>query len=279
MSVPVSVVVLARNEERNLGRCLPALAFADEVVVVDDLSADSTADVAARNGACVVQHKMVSFADQRNWAMESAGLRHEWVLHLDADEVVTPELAAELAERLKAVAPGTAGFQLARKTMLGERWLRFSATYPVYVPRLVRRDRVRFEAFGHGERVGSADGEFEYLKEPCLHYNFSKGWADWFERHNRYSSHEAERILGIMAGHEALALHECLSLDPVRRRAALRRLSYRLPGRAFLRFVYIYLLRLGFLDGRDGLTYARLQSMYETMITLKVRERRTVSNR
>jgi glycosyltransferase involved in cell wall biosynthesis len=271
MKTPCSVVVLARNEEQNLGRCLPALAFADEVVVVDDGSTDGSADVAARCGARVVQHGMVSFADQRNWVMDSAGLRNEWVLHLDADEVVTPGLARELGERLPAVSGDVAGFQLARKTMMGRKWLRFSATYPVYVPRLVHRDRVRYEAFGHGERVGRAEGGFEYLKEPCLHYNFSKGLAEWFERHNRYSSREAERIMGEA---DALRLWECLSPDPVRRRAALRRLSFRLPCRALLRFVYVYCLRLGFLDGREGWIYARLQALYETLITLKVKEQR-----
>ncbi len=269
MTLPLSVVVLARDEAKNLARCLPSLSFAEDIVVVDDRSADRTAEVAVAHGARVVHHEMVSFADQRNWAMQNAGLKHSWVLHLDADEVVTPELARELAERLPSASAGTAGFQLARKTMLGERWLRFSATYPVYVPRLVHRERVSFEAFGHGERVARADGAFEYLKNPCLHYNFSKGWADWFERHNRYSTHEAERIVSAQG---VLGIGECLSFDPVQRRAALRRLSYRLPCRAFFRFGYVYFLRLGFLDGRDGWTYARLQAIYETMITLKIRE-------
>lgn len=271
MTVALSVVVLARDEERNLERALPALAFADEVVVVDDRSADRTPAVARAYGARVVPHAMASFADQRNWAMQSAGLRHDWVLHLDADEVVTPALAGELAERLRAVPASVAGFHLARKTMLGEQWLRFSATYPVYVPRLVHRERVRYEAFGHGERVAAVQGTFGYLREPCLHYNFSKGWSDWFDRHNRYSSREAERILTDGA---ALAVHECFSRDPVRRRAALRRLSYRLPGRPALRFLYVYGLRCGFLDGRAGLAYASAQAAYEAMISLKVREAR-----
>jgi glycosyltransferase involved in cell wall biosynthesis len=267
----ISVVVLARDEARNLERCLPALSFADDVVVVDDRSTDRTSEVATAHGARVVRHEMVSFADQRNWAMEFAGLRHAWVLHLDADEVVTPELARELAARVPSATATVAGFQVARKTMFNGKWLRFSAMYPVYVPRIVHRDRVRYEAFGHGERVARADGLFEYLKEPCLHFNFSKGWTDWFDRHNRYSSREAERIL---AERPNLKAGECWSRDPVRRRAALRRLSYRLPCRATLRFIYVYLLRLGFLDGRDGLIYASLQAIYEYMITLKIREAR-----
>jgi len=268
-TIPLSVVVLARDEERNLARCLPALSFAGEVVVVNDRSTDRTVDVALACGARVVSHEMESFADQRNWAMASAGLSHPWVLHLDADEVVTDGLARELRERVESASSGTAGFYLARKVMLNDRWLRFSATYPVYVPRLVRRDRVRYEAFGHGERVAHADGTFDTLREPCLHFNFSKGWADWFDRHNRYSSREAERITGAGGVGDVSGWW---SRDPVRRRAALRTLSYRLPCRAFLRFSYVFFLRLGFLDGHAGLTYAMLQAMYETMITLKVRE-------
>ena len=267
--IPLSVVVLARDEEQNLDRCLAALLFADEVVVVDDRSVDRTVSVALSRGARVVSHEMESFADQRNWAMNSAGLRNSWVLHLDADEVVTDELARELSGRIPGAGPGTAGFYLARKTMLNDCWLRFSATYPVYVPRVVHKDRVRYEAFGHGERVAQATGAFEYLRHPCLHYNFSKGWSDWFDRHNRYSSREAERIA---AGIGRLDISGCWSRDPVRRRASLRALSFRIPCRALLRFGYVYFLRFGFLDGRAGLTYAVLQSIYETMITLKVRE-------
>lgn len=267
----LSVVVPVRNEEQNLGRCLPALSFADEVVVVDDLSTDRTVGVAAEHGARVVRHEMISFADQRNWAMVHAGLKHPWVLHLDADEVVTPALARELEARVPSASPGVAGFYLARKTMLNDRWLRYSATYPVYVPRVIHRDRARFEAFGHGERLGRVEGDFEYLEEPCLHFNFSKGWADWFDRHNRYSTREAEQI---MVNRGAAGVTGCFDRDPVRRRAALRRLSYRLPCRASLRFMYVFFLRFGFLDGRGGLTYATLQALYETMITLKVREAR-----
>lgn len=271
MRVPLSVVVLARDEERNLARCLPALSFTDDVVVVDDRSADRTVAVASEHGARVVSHEMKSFADQRNWAMVSAELRYDWVLHLDADEVVTPGLERELCRRLPDVEADVAGFHMARKVMLGEKWLRFSATYPVYVPRLVHRERVRYAPSGHGECVSWAKGRFQYLREPCLHYNFSKGWSDWVDRHNRYSSREAEKILLELPG---LDLPGCLSPDPVRRRIALRGLSYRLPARAALRFFYVYVMRCGFLDGRAGLTYARLQAIYETLITLKIREGR-----
>jgi glycosyltransferase involved in cell wall biosynthesis len=269
--VPVSAIVLARNEEQNLPRCLRALRSCDEIIVVDDDSTDRTVALAESCGARVVAHKLASFAEQRNWAMQEAGARNEWVLHLDADEVVTAELAAEIRERLAQVAADVAGFHLARKTMLGEQWLRFSATYPVYVLRLVRRERVRYVQQGHGEKPGEVQGRLEYLRAACLHYNFSHGWSDWFDRHNRYSSAEAAHV---QAGGATADLRGCLARDVVRRRMALRGLAYRLPCRPALRFFYVYLLRFGFLDGRAGLTYATLQAIYEYMISLKLREAR-----
>jgi len=270
--IPVSVIILARNEVANLPRCIAALGFTDDVIVVDDRSEDGTAVVARGAGARVVEHAMATFADQRNWAMEHAGAKHEWVLHLDADEIVTPPLAREVGERVHGCGPETAVFYMARKMMLGDKWLRFSGTYPAYVPRLVRRERVRFRQSGHGDVLGEVEGECDHLDEPCLHYNFSKGWAEWFERHDRYASREAAMLFRQCP---ELDLPGCFSSDPVRKRKAVRSLSYRLPLRPGLRFLYVYLLRGGFLDGKAGFRYCRLQARYERMIDKKLRESRS----
>ena len=122
MTVPLSIsaVVLAHNEAANLPRCLRALRDCAEIVVVDDGSTDDSPRIAAESGARVAVHPFASFADQRNWAMDQAGLRHDWVLHLDADEVVTPEGLAEIRRRLPALESGAVGF-LARKVMLGDK--------------------------------------------------------------------------------------------------------------------------------------------------------------
>jgi len=267
----VSVVVIARNEEANLPRCLKAVTFTDDILVVDDGSEDNTVKVAEQAGARVVAHPMKNFADQRNWAMENGKLQNDWVLHLDADEVITEELAGEIPERVRHSAADVAGFYMSRKTMLGNRWLRFSATYPAWVPRLVSRNRVRFIQDGHGDKLGEVRGGFEYLKNPCLHYNFSKGWSDWLARHNSYSTLEAIKLIEDMPTERFSSL---FSIDPATRRKALRSVSYRLPLRPWLRFFYVYVLRLGFLDGKPGLTYSVLQAFYEYMICLKVSEMR-----
>ncbi len=254
--------MLSHNEAANLPRCLRALRDCAEIVVVDDGSTDDSPRVAAECGARVVAHPFVSFADQRNWAMDQAGLRHDWVLHLDADEVVTPEGLAEIRSRLPSLSPGAAGF-LARKVMLGEKWLRFSADYPVFVPRLIHREGPRYAMRGHGETLASVPEASIYFTEPLLHYNFSKGWAEWRARHLRYAAAEAARI---RSGASGPSLRAVFARDRAARRAALRALSYRLPGRPALRFLYAYGLRLGFLDGREGLRFCRAMASYERMI-------------
>ena len=270
MTVPLSIsaVVLAHNEAANLPRCLRALRDCAEVVVVDDGSTDDSPRIAAAGGARVVVHPFASFADQRNWAMDHAGLRHDWVLHLDADEVVTPELLADIRRRLPALETGAIG-QLARKVMLGDQWLKHSADYPVYVPRLVHRRGPRYVMRGHGETLAAAPGASVYFSEPLLHFNFSKGWADWRARHLRYAAAEAARI---RAGGAVLSLRALIARDRSTRRAAWRALSYRLPGRPALRFLYAYVLRLGFLDGAAGWRFCREMAGYERMIDAALRK-------
>ena len=270
MTVPLSIsaVVLSHNEAANLPRCLRALRDCAEIVVVDDGSTDDSPRIAAESGARVAVHPFASFADQRNWAMDQAGLRHDWVLHLDADEVVTPEGLAEIRRRLPALESGAVGF-LARKVMLGNKWLKHSADYPVYVPRLVHRRGLRYVMRGHGETLAAGAGASVYFDEPLLHYNFSKGWAEWRARHLRYAAAEAARI---RAGGAGLSLRALFARDRSTRRAAWRALSYRLPGRPALRFFYGYVLRLGFFDGAAGWRFCREMAGYERMIDAALRK-------
>lgn len=265
--VPISAVVLSHNEAANLPRCLETLRDCAEIVVVDDGSTDGSPEIAAAHGARVVIHPFASFADQRNWAMDSAGLRHDWVLHLDADEVASPELLEEIHHQLSAMPVRAAGF-LARKVMLGEQWLRFSADYPVYVPRLIHRAGPRYAMRGHGDTLAAPPEPAIYLRNPLRHYTFSKGWDEWLARHQRYARAEALRI---RSGATALSLSALVSTDPASRRAAWRALSYRLPGRPLLRFLYAYLLRLGFLDGRAGFQFCLAMARYEQMINSALR--------
>ncbi len=271
MNVPtISVVIIAKNEARNIARCLESVAWSDDVVVVDDYSKDETRPIAEALGARVLAHRFESFAAQRNWALEEGGLRHPWVLMLDADEALTPALTARLNTAVAADS-SVAGFLLCRKTMFLGRWLRYSDGYPVWIMRLVRRGRARFVDSGHGEvPAPPVDGVLKRIHEPFLHYPFSHGLSHWLARHNVYSSREAE-----LEAREPpqYRWRDILRGDATERRRALRNLGRRLPMRPLLRFCHHYIWNGGLCDGRAGLAYSLLMAFYEEMIVLKRWER------
>ena len=189
----ISVLILTLNEAQNLPRCLESVAWSDDVLVVDSFSTDRTVELARSRGARVLQNRFEDFARQRNFGLREGKLKHDWVLHLDADEVVTPELQAEL-QALANRAEHDA-YRVASKMMFQGRWLKRSGMYPSYQVRFGRRDRLKFQQVGHGQRESLATGSVGTLREPLLHHSFSKGLADWIERHNRYSTAEAAHFL------------------------------------------------------------------------------------
>ncbi|MCA9079199.1 MAG: glycosyltransferase family 2 protein [Planctomycetaceae bacterium] len=268
--VPITAVVIAKNEAANLPRCLQALTWCDEVVVVDDHSTDDTIAIAKEFGARVLTHRFETFAAQRNWALDSGDLRHDWVLMLDADEVATSEFGWAIARAVQSAGPDVVGFRTCRKTMLMGQWLKYSDGFPVWIMRIVRRGRARFHDSGHGEvPVPDVDGTMGTICEPFLHYPFSKGLTDWLQRHIRYAEREAAVELQQLQGG---AWTDLLSLQSDRRRRGLRSLSRSLPARPLLRFCYQYFFKRGFLDGSAGLTFSRLMACYEAMILAKRKE-------
>jgi hypothetical protein len=271
----ISVVVLTKNEADNLPRCLDALEFSDDVLVLDSGSTDETCAIAGARGARVMTRAFDSFGRQRNFAMESGGLRHEWVLHVDADEVVTPELRVEL-QRIARVGASTPAFRSPSRMMLMGRWLKHAGMYPSYQVRFGRRDELRFVDHGHGQREALPPEQVGTIDAPFDHYNFSKGLDDWHARHRRYAAEEAQQMLAERS--ELLGLAQLFSGDPTQRRRALKRVSAKLPFRPALRFAYAYLLRGGFLDGRPGLLYARMLATYQRYIDEEVARRAAARN-
>jgi glycosyltransferase involved in cell wall biosynthesis len=267
----ISVLILTLNEEANLPRCLDALGWADDVLVVDSFSTDRTVEVAEARGARVLQRRFDDFAGQRNFGLTEGGLKHEWVLHLDADEVVPPALRAEMFRVIED--DGKDAYRVPSKMMLHGQWLRYAGMFPAYQVRLGRREALQFEQVGHGQRETLPPERVGTLEHALLHYSFSKGLDDWFEKHNRYSTAEARLALEEAAAGE-VDWGGLVASDGTRRRRALKKLSARLPFRPTLRFLYMYVLRRGFLDGAAGYTYCRLLSMYEAMTVLKIKEQR-----
>lgn len=271
----VAALILTRNEERNLPDCLASVSWCEDVCVLDSGSEDGTVSLARRLGARVMERPFDTFAAQRNAGLESGALRGEWVLHLDADERVTPALRDEILRTTGAASRDA--YRVASKLMFQGKWLKRAGMYPAYQVRLGRRDVLRFVQVGHGQREDLPGDRVGTLVEPLIHEGFSKGIADWIDRHNRYSSDEARESFASTQGVRALAAG-LLSRDSVTRRRSLKALAWRLPCRPQLRFLYMAVLRGGLLDGGAGLQYCRMMAFYEFMTDLKTRELRARGN-
>lgn len=264
----ISVLILTLNEEINLPGCLDSVRWCDDIVVYDSYSTDRTVEIAREAGARVVQRSFDNYANQRNAALTQVEYRYQWVLMVDADEQATPELLREIQKITKNGEESTTLYHIRRKDMFFGKWLRRSSGYPTWFGRFFRVGRVRVERKINEEYY--TDGKVGHLQEHLIHYPFNKGVSYWFERHNRYSSMEAASL--IREVRVPLELRKIFSSDPIVRRKILKQIAYRMPGRPFLVFCYLYLFRLGILDGRAGLTYCVLRSIYEYMIDIKVRE-------
>ncbi len=269
--MPASVLILTLDEEHDLQACLTSVAWCDDVVVFDSGSADHTQAIAREGGCRVVERPFDDYASQRNAALSEVAFQHPWVLMLDADERVTPELAEEIEAVTVSAEPEIVLFNLRRKDMFHGRWLRHSSGYPTWFGRLVRPGRVTVSRPVNEEY--HANGGVGFLSGHLIHLPFDKGLAHWVERQNRYSTMEAAAVCNHGPGLSP-RFREVLSADPIRRRRAAKAIAYRLPGRPLLAFCYLYLFRLGFLDGSAGLTFCLLRSFYELLIDLKVKERR-----
>lgn len=265
----VSILILTYNEEKALPSCLDALRWCEDIVVLDSGSRDQTIQIAQSCGARVLVRPFDTFADQRNFGLENGAFKHEWVLHLDADEIVTEEFAA----CLKRLSPPDHldGYFVPAKQILFGKWIRFAGMYPTYQVRLGRSNRQRFVQVGHGQREASSPDHLAYFPEPYLHYGFERGMQHWLKKHIRYASDEATLIVNSPNLPPAL---DGKAKGRVKWRRLAKRVSLLLPPwtRPFARFFYIYFLRFGFLDGRAGLVYALMLSVYEGMIAIFVYE-------
>lgn len=266
----ISVLILTKNEEQDLPGCLSSVSWSDDVHVFDSFSTDSTVSIAEGLGATVAQRVFDNYASHRNAALNQTRFRHPWVLLMDADERCTSALAHEIA-RVVANDPDVAAFRIRRRDYFQNTWLRHAQISPWYI-RLVRPELARYtreinEVLEIAGRVGE-------LGAPLDHYPFSKGIGHWLRKHDGYSTMEAQLIFQ-GGGPPDPSLRTALTAkDFHTRRLHQKAIFYRMPGRPLLKWLYMVFIRGAFLDGRPGLTYARLQAIYEYMIVLKTRELR-----
>ena len=278
---PVSILVPVKDEADNLRRCLPALAWADEVFVVDSQSTDATARVAAEHAAHVVQfHFNGTYPKKKNWALENLPFRNEWVLIVDADEVVVPDLAEEIARRVAG--DEADGYYLNMKYYFLGRRIRHCGYSECWNLRLFKHRLGRYEAMPVPPGAATGDneahehvilrGRARRLRHELDHHAYPTISA-WVAKHDRYSTWEA-------------ALYERFRAEPPpagigtgkRLKRRLKRVYLRLPLRPLARFLYAYVLRLGFLDGMPGLVFCTLLAFYDFLSWAKVYERRVADS-
>lgn len=266
----VSVLIMTFNEEESLPACLASVAWSDDVVVLDSFSTDRTVEIARAAGARVVQHEYTTENGQRMFGLTEIPFLNEWVYTPDADEVTPDDLRDEMLAIASDPDRPEAFFKARYKNMFMGRWIRHASLYPTWITRLVRPAKVRFDREVHS--VCASDQPGGLLRGHFIHYSFNKGLHAWFDKHNRYSSVEA----GLALANPAPPLRPAaiFTHHADQRRSALKALATRLPFRPTLRFLYMYVLRGGFLDGWPGYAYCRLIAGYEFMIALKTEELR-----
>jgi hypothetical protein len=267
----ISVIVLTRNEERDLSACLKSVAWSDDIHVYDSLSNDRTLDVAAEHNATITQRRFDDWSTHQNWGLRNVPFRHPWVFYIDADERVPPQLRDEMLAAVRD--PGDrVAFRIERHDHFMGRWLRHVQATSSYI-RLFRPEHVRYERLVNP--VTLVDGPVGEIGGHLDHFPFSKGLDNWFERHNAYSRMEAQQILSDRAAGRSFSLGKAMfSLDPQERRYHQKELFNRLPFRPTLQFLLLYVAKRGFLDGEAGYTYARMRAIYESMIGMKLADLR-----
>jgi len=270
------VIIPVKNEEKNLRECLMSLTWADEIFVVDSNSVDRTCEIAAELGANVAQFDYDGgWPKKKNWAIRNLPHRNDWLLIVDADERVPDALAREISQAIEQ--PSADGYYVRWKFIFLGRWMRYCWSHG-WMLRLFRKGRAEYEDLGMRSEGGwdnevheniVVDGKAGRLHELMLHES-REDLEFWIAKQNQFSTWNAARRLHGMR--EPAPLWWLFSGDPLRKRKALKRLYLRMPCKPLLTFTWLYIVRLGFLDGEAGLRFCALRAGHEAIINAKVME-------
>ena len=268
---PIAVVILTFNEERNLPAALESVCgWARQIFVVDSFSADRTVEIARAYGAEVYQHPFEHWATQRNWALDNLPIQTPWVLFLDADERATAELAREIAQVLPQAPSEVAGFYINRRFIFMSRWLRHGGYSPNWILRLVRPEQTRVIPAGDREYF-QVSGIARRLKGHLIHED-QRGLDFWIAKHNRISGMAAHKLISSASNTGRDGSGE---LEGRWRVWIRNHIVEKLPLllQPFVFFIYRYFLRLGILDGKEGLVYYFLHDFwYPFLVAAKTME-------
>lgn len=276
-SVPVSVLITTKNEEANIAGAIKSVSWAQEVYVIDSSSQDKTCEIAENLGAKIVQFVYDGgWPKKRNWALKNIDFMSDWILILDADERVTPELANSISNDIKNA--DVNGYYVLWKFIFLGRWMKHSWSHG-WMLRLVRK------GFGHYEDLGMrgeggwdnevhenvvVSGETSKLSGYLLHES-NENLSFWIKKQNEFSTWNAIRRIDV-AQSESTQFSDIFSSDPVRKRKYLKSIFLKLPFKSPFIFFWLYFARLGLLDGREGFYFCALRAIHEFNTNAKVFE-------
>jgi glycosyltransferase involved in cell wall biosynthesis len=274
----LAVLILTYNEEIHIARAIQAASqCASRIFVIDSFSSDRTVDIANSLGATVLQNPFVNQAKQFQWGLDNAPIDTDWVMRLDADEVIEPDLIREIVDRLPKLGPDIAGVNLKRKHIVLGRWIKYGGRYPLILTRIWRRGQGRVEDRWMDEHIIVWGGRTVLFEAPFSDHNLND-FGFFTEKHNKYATREAVDVINRRYGlfpEDTSLTSGSSSLQASVKRIFKERIYNRIPFpiSTLGYFIYRYIFQLGFLDGREGLIYHFLQGYwYRFLVGVKVHE-------
>ena len=274
----LTAIILTFNEELHLERALKSIiGFTKEIFVIDSFSTDRTIEIALAHGAIVLQNKFINQAKQFQWALDNAPISGEWILRLDADEIIESDLATEIVQKLPALAPDVVGINLKRKHIFMDRWVKHGGRYPLVMLRIWRKGHGRIENRWMDEHIVIWGGRAVTFEGGFADHNLND-LTFFTDKHNKYATREAIEILNQRLNfnpRDHSVTTESTSLQTAAKFFIKEHIYNHIPFTisAFMYFVWRYIFQLGFLDGRSGLIYHFLQGYwYRFLVGAKVME-------
>ncbi len=272
----ISVIILTFNEEKHIKRCIESLLlFTDKIFIIDSGSTDKTVEIAESLGAKVVQNTWVNYAVQFNFGIQNNPFNTKWLMRMDADEYVLPELAKEINQKLGNITPEIAGMYIKRRVIFMDKWIRRGAYYPIWLLRIWRNGQGACEESWMDEHITLTTGKTIQLENDLVDHNLNNlTW--WTQKHNLYAIREVIDLLNIKYNFRNFESVEPNFFGSQEQRTRFLKVKYAsipLFIRPIIYFLYRYIFRLGFLDGKQGFIWHFLQGFwYRFLVDAKVYE-------
>lgn len=274
--VDLSVIILTNNESKHIGRCIKSLLLiTDKIFIVDSYSTDNTVEIAEGLGAVVVQNTWVSYAFQFNYGIKNNPHQTQWLMRMDADEYITPELAEELKTSLASTPENISGLYVKRRVVFMDQWINHGGYYPIWLLRIWRRGLGVCEELWMDEHIKLNSGTTAQLQNDIVDHNLNNlTW--WTQKHNNYAIREVIDLLNIkynFGNKETVTPNFWGSQEQRTRYLKIKYANLPLFTRPFMYFLFRFVIKGGFLDGKKGLIWHFLQGFwYRFLVDAKIYE-------